>query len=155
MNASTQEIIAKFNQLPQNLQQQVIDYIDFLIWKYKIEIPAIPQESEVMDETISIEESEVQKTPTIVEKNLASVEPENTSTSTEQITKETQILVENPTPVEPENTEPNAVKIIKEKSPSPEELQMDQQLEAIKKANKDKIAPNWQEIKKTFLDEFY
>jgi len=51
MNAEL--VISRFQILPENLQQQALDYVEFLIQKYSIKVKQKPKE--IMDEELSPE----------------------------------------------------------------------------------------------------
>ncbi|MGB0932323.1 MAG: DUF2281 domain-containing protein [Chitinophagales bacterium] len=95
MNVNTQEIIDKYNQLSPKLQQEVLNYIDFLMHKYGVNIPESKEREE-----------------------------ETTSNEVQTISVE-------------------------------EDLKLDKEIAGIEEKKKDKIAPDWHEIKQAFKDEFY
>lgn len=133
MSVNTQEIIDKYNQLSPKLQQEALNYIDFLIYKYGIEVPEPKKEEEDEDETTS---NEVEATPVeVVEKQVAIEKIADTVEVAEEV--DTQEKVE------------------KEELPSEEDLKLDEEIAEIEEKKKDKMAPDWHEVKQAFKDEFF
>lgn len=137
MNIDPQTILDKLNQLPIHLQQEVLNYIDFLIFKYGTSSPPIE-----LKETSTTSEENSKETP--IETIALEGNSEKASTlsvTPEENPKETTVLEENP--------KDNTVEVISE-----EDAKLDEEIAKIEEKNKRRITADWEELKSDFLDEF-
>lgn len=186
MDTLTQKILDKFNQLSPKLQQEALNYIDFLIHRHGLDVStetektvvdSLPQEfaenknsnedtsadttpmeipTESMEE-IKTTNKDAQNTQEIEAAKTVPIEVEeiaDTPTETEKPSTENESVEETAsTPLE-ESAKQTVPKEEKEEMPSAEDLRLDEQIENIEQKKKDRIAPDWQEVKQAFKDEF-
>ncbi|MGB1242237.1 MAG: DUF2281 domain-containing protein [Chitinophagales bacterium] len=140
MNVNTQEIIDKYNQLSPELQQEALNYINFLIHKHGIGVSESKEEkttSDVLDNPIkAVDEQAIIEE---IETTIVAPKTDKPSINTTEVLEEVEVQE----------------KIKKEERPSEEDIKLDEEIAGIEEKKKDKIAPDWNELKQAFKDEFY
>lgn len=175
MKTNKSNLRERLDLIAPHLQQHVMDYIDFLVERYSIKTPVentkvTPKEeastensvennkeekNNKEEENTKKESSTSQRPPTPIEKPVEVKEEVKTIEKTPDVKNETAI-VEEPQIADRtiEITAKEEDATVEEEKPSGEDVQLDEKIARIEEKKKNRLLPDWQELKDAFLDKF-